>query len=248
MRSLRYLDCLRADAALLGSAAAADLTAPVPSCPGWTAADLVTHVATVYLHKVETIRQGAWPSPWPPDLSGEDPLALLDRYLAELLTELTAHEPGAKALTWYDPDQTVGFWIRRMAHETVIHRVDAELARGAAVSDIPHDLATDGIDEVLVTFLAFASAGWPEDFGDALPALSGRTIALAAGDRHWQVRPAATGAAVTADAGPADVTITGAPQDLLLWLWRRGPSDGLRIEGDAALAEGLHGLMRDATQ
>ncbi|WP_214317501.1 maleylpyruvate isomerase family mycothiol-dependent enzyme [Nonomuraea sediminis] len=248
MRSARYLDCLRADAALLRAAAAADLTAAVPSCPGWTATDLVNHVATVYLHKAETIRQGAWPSPWPPDLSGEEPLAVLDRFLADLLGELTAHDPGTKALTWYDPDQSVGFWIRRMAHETVIHRVDAELARGAGVSGIPDDLAVDGIDEVLVTFLAFASTGWPEDFGDALPALSGRAIALSAGDRHWVVRPAATGAEVTSAAGPADVTITGSPQDLLLWLWRRGPADGLRVEGDAALAEGLYGLMRDATQ
>jgi hypothetical protein len=33
-------------------------------------------------------------------------------------------KPEDPAGSWYTPDQTVGFWIRRMAHETVIHRID----------------------------------------------------------------------------------------------------------------------------
>ena len=42
----------------------------------------------------------------------------------------------------------MGFWFRRMAHETVIHRVDAELAAGLPTAHVPDDLAIDGIDEV----------------------------------------------------------------------------------------------------
>jgi hypothetical protein len=40
-----------------------------------------------------------------------------------------------------------------MAQETVIHRVDAELAAGAPVAVIPGDLAADGIDELLAAFV-----------------------------------------------------------------------------------------------
>jgi hypothetical protein len=39
-----------------------------------------------------------------------------------------AHEPGEAVTTGFGPDQTVAFWIRRMAQETVIDRTDAELA------------------------------------------------------------------------------------------------------------------------
>ena len=46
-----------------------------------------------------------------------------------------------------------------MAQETVIHRVDAELAAGEPIAPIPDDLAVDGIDEVLERFLAYGSRG-----------------------------------------------------------------------------------------
>ena len=62
----------------------------------------------------------------------------------ELRAEFRAREPGAPAPTWFGPDQTVGFWIRRMAQETVIHRIDAELAAGLPVTPVPGDLAADG--------------------------------------------------------------------------------------------------------
>ena len=64
----------------------------------------------------------------PAGLNDEEPVALLDRAYAELMEEFTRRNPEDFSRTWYDPDQTVGFWIRRMAQETVIHRIDAELA------------------------------------------------------------------------------------------------------------------------
>jgi len=57
MDNSRFLECLSADYGDLRDAATAvELTAPVPSCPGWTVADLVFHVAEVYLHKVTVMR------------------------------------------------------------------------------------------------------------------------------------------------------------------------------------------------
>lgn len=127
-----YLGNLAADASRLREAAGRDLTAAVPGCPEWTAADLVQHVGAVYLNKAECVRRNAKPEPWPPPgLAEEEPLALFDRGYAALAGEFGSHTPEDPGWTWYPPEQTVGFWLRRMAQETVIHRVDAEQADAA---------------------------------------------------------------------------------------------------------------------
>ena len=125
MESARLLDSLASDFDRLRKVATtADLAAPVPSCPGWTMADLIRHVGTVYLHKVECLRLGSHPEDWPPPgIADEDPAALLDRSYAALSAEFGSRDPADPAFTWYGPDQTVGFWIRRMCLETVVHRM-----------------------------------------------------------------------------------------------------------------------------
>src|ERR1700760_1394690 len=151
MEASRYLQCLAADYGDLRDAApAAELTVNVPSCPGWTMADLVRHVAQVYLHKVALMRTGEEPREWPPpSLAAEAPLAALGRAYGALRAEFRTRGAGPAAPTWYGPDQTGGFWLRRMAQETVIHRIDAELACGALVAPVADDLAVDGVDELL---------------------------------------------------------------------------------------------------
>src|SRR5579862_4041971 len=148
MDNARFLSCLEADYRRLREVVAGHLDARVPTCPDWSVTDLARHVGEVYLHKVECMQAGGpWETEWPPaGLMDEEPLALLDRSYAELVAELTTRDPGAPGGTWYTPDPTVGFWFRRMAQETVIHRVDAELGASASVAPIPDDLAIDGID------------------------------------------------------------------------------------------------------
>lgn len=250
MQPDRFLDCLATDAARLREVAGRDLSAPVPSCPEWTAADLVRHVAEVYLHKTETMRRGQWPRPWPPDLAGESPLPALDRAYAALLAEFAARAPAESTLTWYPPEQTVGFWIRRMAQETVIHRVDAELAAGEGIAPIPDDLAVDGIDEVLVRFLCYGSTAWTEDFGDALADCDGRAVLVRADGRSWLVRPTTTGVEVTpgGDGGSADAAVSGAPADVLLWLWRRADDAAVHVDGDPTAVVNVRQLLGYATQ
>jgi uncharacterized protein (TIGR03083 family) len=224
--------------------AAADPTTTVPSCPDWSTADLEDHVAHVYLHKVEAMRLGAFPSPWPPP-DGVGTLA--DTYTA-LRTEFAAHEPSETSVTWFDPDQTIGFWIRRMAQETVIHRVDAELAAGGTITPIEPDLAVDGIDELLHTFVEFASASWPEDFAEVLPGADHRPVLILAGDRAWTVT-AGPEHIVIADVAPdtaADAVVTGDPGAVYRWLWNRGGD--VTIDGDEALALQLHSVLGPAMQ
>jgi phage-related minor tail protein len=202
----------------------------------------------VYLHKAQCMREGK-PQEWPPDVGGEPTLALLDRSYAGLTAEFAAREPAERTYTWYEPEQTVGFWIRRMAQETVIHRVDAEQAAGAPLAEIPEDLALDGIDEVLERFLSYGTVAWREDFAASLPSTELAPVLVRAGERGWLVRITPGGVRVE-PAGPgvsAAATISGAPAPVLLWLWRRAAA-GVTREGDQELIDKLYALLGDATQ
>jgi len=251
MNNARYLECLASDFARLREVATAtDPDAKVPSCPEWTVNDLVDHVAKVYLHKVEVMRQGRHPEVWPPDLSAEKPLESLDRGYTDLIAEFAARPAESTTHTWYQPDQTVGFWIRRMAQETVIHRVDAELAAGADVAPIPEDLAVDGVDEVLIAFLEYGVTGWPEEFTETLAATTGARVRLDAGNTAFvvelapgtlKVSPAEVGA-------PADAAVSGGASEVLRWLWNRAGDEVVERSGDESALGVLRRSMVIATQ
>ncbi|HZE42115.1 MAG TPA: maleylpyruvate isomerase family mycothiol-dependent enzyme [Stackebrandtia sp.] len=249
MDFIQLTSCLTSDAAKLAEAADGKLDAGVPSCPEWTNADLLEHVAMVYNHKTECMRNGK-PENWPPEKTGDTPpLTQLRHALGDLLAEFTARQPSDAAYTWYDPDQTVGFWIRRMAQETVIHRVDAEQASAVALSPIDADLAVDGIDELLAIFLGWSSVKWHEHVTDHVTKLLTAPIAVSSGGRSWLVRPTPDGnAEVTEGAGDGAVaTVSGEPADVLLWLWRRAPYDSVTVDGNADAAKGFYELLSEFT-
>jgi uncharacterized protein (TIGR03083 family) len=254
MEFSRLLICLEADFARLRAVAATDLDAAVPTCPGWTVADLSRHVGQVYLHKTLSMRTGTEPDPWPPArLADEEPLALLDRTYAELLDEFAAREPADPARTWYAPDPTVGFWIRRMAQETVIHRIDAELAGGQPVAPVPADLAVDGIDELLKVFVAYNVAEWGDYFTDVLAGSPGRTYTVRTDGAAWRVRTGPGLFTVADGAGDdaPDVIVSGPPTALLRRLWNRESADepsGVTIEGNPDAIDELQRCIVTATQ
>jgi uncharacterized protein (TIGR03083 family) len=255
MEDSRYLECLSSDYTRLRDAAAAGEPAePVPCCPGWTSRDLILHVATVYLHKATSMRTGQVPEPWPPPgLDGEPLLPLLERAYDELMLQFSQHAPSDPTPTWYDPDQTVAFWIRRMAQETVIHRIDAEQAAGLPVTPVPDDLAVDGVDEVLKRMLAYDSATWPDLFSQMKGHLAGEgsrdAIMVAAGQAAWTIRPAPRGVPVEDGAtGHPRVTIEAAPDPMLRWLWGRTGDDAVRVTGDQQWADYLRRMIAEVTR
>ena len=241
-----YVAHVRDDADRLGAVAERGLDAAVPSCPGWTVRDVVEHTAEVYRHKIECIRQQAFPSPWPPDRDDEPSLDYFRRATDDLLVELTTRDPLEFAETWWWDERTVGFWGRRMAHETAIHRVDVELAHGD-VSAIDGRLAVDGVDEVLRLMLAGDWSDEPQR--DHPPAV----LRVESADAAWRVvmEPTAVAISVYRDSWPelpTDATVTGEPGPLYLWLWGRGPRHELVVSGDEAAVRHLDARMRLATQ
>ena len=250
MDNQRLRDCLAADFSRLREVASgADLGAAVPSCPDWTTADLLRHVGEVYLHKTECMQQDREPEPWPPEgLAAEPPLDLLDRSYAALTGEFAARRPEDHAFTWYGPDQSVGFWIRRMAQETVIHRVDAELAAGAQIAAIPDDLAADGIDELLAIFVQFGTTNWLEYFPELTGLAGDRAVSVLTPQRSWLLSLTPTGARV-AEPGPDQVraTVEGPAPEVLLRLWNRG-GQGVTVTGDEETVAVMNKVLVTSTE
>ncbi|MEW2252716.1 maleylpyruvate isomerase family mycothiol-dependent enzyme [Streptomyces sp. NPDC006975] len=220
----------------------ADLTTTVPSCPGWTLADLVKHTGSVQRWFSVLLRTRVQQPP----RTREVDLRLPERedgypgWLAESATvaaeAFAATDPDLPMWAW-GVDQHARFWARRMLFETLLHRADAELALGLSPA-IDRTLAVDGIDEFLVN-LPFATS-----FAPKVADLRGpdRTIGFRTtdGDDAWLVRlrPDGFGLEQTGEAADtADATVRGAAADLLLLVYGRLPyeAQSLAHEGDEDL-------------
>ncbi|MCD0442803.1 maleylpyruvate isomerase family mycothiol-dependent enzyme [Glycomyces sp. A-F 0318] len=226
------------------AALAAAPDAPVPTCPEWTATDLLDHVTETYDHKIQSMRLMRAPEDADMPRRAGAPGERFDAALADLLAEFDDRGPDSLAYTWYGPDQTVGFWIRRLAHETVVHRADAELAAGRAIGPVEPAFALDGADEMLQVMVDWGSRAHRRHLAAELEAHAGLTVALAAGDASWTVQVGPAGAAVTAGTeADAQAEVHGTPGELLMWLWRRLPPEALTVKGDAAKAAELYELL-----
>jgi uncharacterized protein (TIGR03083 family) len=242
----QYVEHVRADGERIAEVAERGLDVPVPSCPGWTVRDAVEHTAEVFLHKVACMREKVFPEPWPPERGDDPTIPYYRRALDELVTELTTRDEHEFADTWWWDERTVGFWGRRMAHETAIHRVDVELAHDD-VTPIDDALSLDGVDEVLRLFLA---GDWSDEEVRDQP---GTVVQVRCSGTNWRVvmEPKAIVARVQLDRWgelPSDASISGDPLPMYLWLWGRGPRDSLTVDGDVAVIDQLRSRMVVATQ
>ena len=269
----RMLDVLRADGDRLVALCRRDLALEVPTCPGWTIRDLVEHVAEVYQHKIKCTELLAYPDPWPMPVPPGNPVDWLAESLDELIAMFRDRGPDAPSKTWWEPDQTVGFWYRRMLQETAIHRADAEAAVGE-LTPIDEDVAADGIDEVLMIFFAgdWSDVGPDEWEGVSPEAGAGKTIEISGGGHAWRVTlhpdridverhgddsdsdsdidsGSGSGSGKSAPgAAPADARISGAASDLVLWLWGRYTIGKIESGGDPAVLTALRDRLALATQ
>ena len=229
---MELLDQLAADGPRLADAAArADWDAPVPDTE-WRLRDLVTHVGGVHRWATEIVSTG---SPGPDVASGAvvgtgpDDGDLLDWFRdghAALVVALRAAPDDLSCFTFLPADSPRHFWLRRQAHETAIHRLDAERSAGVR-TPFPADFAQDGIGEIVGGF-----AGRPRRRVDRDAALR-----LAAPDGpSWLIRfsPGRIEGSPGGDTELADATVRGTSDELYRWLWNRGPAE---VEGDAAVAE-----------
>ena len=227
-------------------AAAVDLDAAVPPCPGWTVRDAVAHTATVYAHKSTIIEQSldAPPADWPPAFHYDDVRDFFDEQLHRLIEALRTRDPATTVWTWYPPEQNVKFWVRRMMQETVIHRADVESARGQH-PDVPDDVAVDGIDELVERMLCDDDPDYYEGYSPG----NGQRVAMTTAGRGWTITLGETVASFTRDAAlDADASISGDAGAVLLSLWNRLPYSAVDTTGDDSALVALQALVAVATQ
>jgi uncharacterized protein (TIGR03083 family) len=217
-----YLAHLRADVdAVLAVLATADGTEPVAACPGWTLRELVEHLGGVHRWATQIVLTGE------PQREQEHDVADLRQWFAEgastLVETLATAEPNAPCWS-FTRERRVGFWVRRQALETVVHRWDAERAVGEP-GLIDPALAADGVAEVVKLLTPRQIAM------ERIPPLH-TTVLLHATDTgdEWVLGDGRPSAGVEASA-----------ETLLLLLWHRVEAGDPRVRttGDAEQVLGL---------
>jgi uncharacterized protein (TIGR03083 family) len=226
-----HLDYLASEGSQLAQAArSAGLSDPVPGCPDWTVRDLAAHVGEVHRWAAAIVTHAvAKPSALPEGAVEAAPgdAELVDWYAAghaALVDTLRAAPADLSCFTFLPAPSPLAFWARRQAHETAIHRADAFAAAGQPV-DFDDALALDGIDEVLHGF-----ATRPRVFEPG-------TLTIATPDgTPWLITFSADGLTTTAWTGAAaDASVSGSPSEVYLWLWNR-PST-VTVEGSQEVAD-----------
>ncbi|HEU5455509.1 MAG TPA: maleylpyruvate isomerase family mycothiol-dependent enzyme [Nocardioides sp.] len=227
-----------------------DPDARVPGCPEWNAADLLWHLAEVQWFWAKVVRTRPLgpdeedPGPDRPS-AYEDLLKAFDEYSSALVSELEQADPGDEAWTW-SSEQTVGFTLRRQAHEALIHRLDAEQAAGD-VTPLDTALAADGVEEVLDVMYG-ASPDWGEfspldhririeitDTGESIWVQLGRFRGT---DPKDDVHYDDDDIRVIDDPGTEpDAVISGDAATLDARLWRRGDGATIHLAGDLKIVD-----------
>lgn len=250
-----YLALLRADSQALASAARLGLTTAVPSCPGWSMADLIVHTGGVHraqAHIVATraqeptgLKREMFDSvpgllPWLESstlMGGESNLAAIPPGLVDWFEEgaatltgvLEAAYPGEPVWSWSE-NKRVAHYLRMMPIETAVHRWDAQCANRRP-EPIERTLAIDGIDHTFEVMMPFRRA-----HGNAL-AGQGESYHFRRtdGPGDWILRFDGEATIVRNGDGETDVSVAGTASDLFLFLWKRLRPEDLEVEGDARL-------------
>jgi len=220
----------------------ADPAAAVPTCPEWTLDQLTAHTCRGIRWAATMIERRTTTPIRPVEIDADLPADPDERTTAiradaaRLVAAIHDSGPDTEIWSWAD-DRTAGFWLGRMLHETLVHRIDAELATGhdpAGIAVAP-DLAADGVADMMMVARNL-SARAQRAFAGLTG--TGQTLLFQATDTDttWLARRTPSGVEWTWDAGPADVTVRGTARDLMLVLTRRTPADDrLAVDGDAGL-------------
>jgi len=228
-----YLAHLARDGGRMAELAKGDLAAAVPTCPAWTLRDLIEHTGQVHRWQTEACRvdAGGFPERAGTDQPPTDGGALAGWFqegVDKAVATMGAVAPGEPRWTWAAPEggDTSDWYFRRITQETLVHRIDAELAAGVEIADVDATLAADGVAEMFEVFTPLAE-GQPIA-GD------GQTLHLHAVDAEceWLVTLHATRVDAVRGHAKGDAALRGRARDLLLMVWGRDPLDEVEHLGD----------------
>ncbi|TQL75287.1 uncharacterized protein (TIGR03083 family) [Stackebrandtia endophytica] len=243
MGPVEHIDALRREGALLAEVAdEVGIHAPVPTCPNWTIRDLLWHTGTVHRWARTIVEQRRTEEPAETEMARiagpiPDDALLVEWYReshAQLVRTLSNAPPDLACWQFLNAASPLEFWTRRQAHETAIHRVDAESARGDEISPVGEQFASDGIDELVKGFHSRKKS--------RVRSATNRILRLRATDepigRDWYLHISPEPLATThAPYGTVDCTLSGPVELIYLALWNRCRVDDLTVDGDATLVK-----------
>ncbi|MFD9225033.1 maleylpyruvate isomerase family mycothiol-dependent enzyme [Streptomyces sp. NPDC060064] len=235
METAELIKSLVREGQLLAAAAAeAGPEASVPTCPGWQVRDLLRHISMVHRWATAFITEGYTsfqPADDQPELDGDELLEWFREGHGLLVAALSEAPADVECWSFLPAPSPLAFWARRQAHETAVHRTDAESALGGKPGPVAADLALDGIDELLGAFHARSRSRVRTEEPRVLRVHAGDT------DDVWTVRLSAEAPRMErTEKGPADCELRGTAEQLYLTLWNRLPLTTVSVTGDAELA------------
>jgi uncharacterized protein (TIGR03083 family) len=217
---------------------AKDLVAAVPTCPGWTVRDLVAHVADTWnsLHTLmmkSSADQSADFADFVSAPSGQDGLlSFADDSLTAVVRAVAEVDPTESVWTW-TAERTKEFYTRRAHHETLVHRIDAEIA----LSDRTPVDAADAIDSIDELFSVLAPS-----MGRSMPTGS-LHLHQTDGDGEFMLSVVDGSLAVTREHAKGDAALRGTAEELWLAMWQRASIEGMELFGDETVVAQWTGLV-----
>jgi uncharacterized protein (TIGR03083 family) len=205
----------------------------VPTCPGWDVERLLRHVCRVYTTAEFIVSHRITQEPEEfPSVPEGDPLYVLESLLDDLVTALRDADEDTPMWNWSDLTEppTAAFWARRMAHESSVHRFDAQIAH-AMPQPIDAELAADGLDE-LIDVLSPRIYRRAETDGP-----QGTVQLLSSDDRSWCLALEPRAVQRLDVITEPDATARGTSSTLLLAAYGRAPWTSLTVDGDLDLLE-----------
>jgi uncharacterized protein (TIGR03083 family) len=248
MQVAEHIEALEREGRLLAAAArAADLEVAVPSCPGWRLHDLLAHIGFVHRWAATYVAGGITEMAADPDEAvvlgaapaGAEILEWVEEGHGALVRVLSDAPADLACWTFLHAPSPLAMWARRQAHETAIHRVDAELAARRPVAGFDPAFAVDGIEELLLGFLGRGRPREPEE--PAPP-----SVGLVPTDRseRWAVRFLPGRVETVRDLTGTGAVIRATASDLYVSLWNRLAPATLQVTGSAELLDGWQERFR----
>ena len=213
----------------MADAAAGHLDRPVDPCPEWTVRQLVAHLGSTHSWARAVVgARGERVTRSRRDPAPEDDAALLRWYRAGVDELVKALSVDPETPAWTFPPSApnnVGWWQRRQALETAVHRWDAQSAAGGA----PPPRSAPRWRWRAST--SFSRTSCPAASSPGGEAPRGRCTCMPpTRPGEWWLDFDAEDLATRRQHAKADTAVRGPASGLYLWLWNRQTPEAAGLE------------------